>query len=125
MDILSLAGWPNHLQENREFLARFEARLEQIVALTLRLHKAIGEDITSGELRTGILYPNVEFHPELMEEAFPDDEKMIDGGMDEETHKVMGTTDLGLWRVIDGKTTILRRPKVILLSALQVMLGGH
>ncbi|KAF8058646.1 hypothetical protein FPV67DRAFT_1455180 [Lyophyllum atratum] len=125
MDILSLAGWPNHLQENREILARFEARLEQIVVLTLRLHKAIGEDFTSGELRTGVLFPNVEFNPEAMEEAFPDDEKMIDSGMDKERRKVVGTTDLGLWRTLDGKVTILRKPKVILLSALQVMLGGQ
>ncbi|GLB37871.1 hypothetical protein LshimejAT787_0409220 [Lyophyllum shimeji] len=123
-EILSLAGWPSDQPENREFLGRFEERLKQIVTLALRLHKAIG-DVTSGDLRAVMLPPNALFNPEVMDDAFPDDEKAVGVESSNADTIASGTTDLGLWRIEGGESIILRKPKVVRLSALEVMLGGH
>lgn len=121
-DLLSLAGWPSHYAENRDFLGLFEESVDRIATLALRLHKVIGEDIVSGELKPAIAYPNTSFDEEAMDNSFPDDERLNDKM---ETDRVCGTTYFGLWRVVGSEVTVLRRPKVVLSSGLTQILNDH
>ncbi|KAF5374655.1 hypothetical protein D9615_009000 [Tricholomella constricta] len=122
-DVLSLAGWPKHLPENSRLLGQFKKKSDHIVTLTFQLHKALGEDIISGEMKAHIIYPNARFDEAAMDDAFPDDERLVDS--EKEEYNVCGTTDLGLCRMSGNQATVLRKPKVVLASALQQMLCGR
>ncbi|KAG6918258.1 hypothetical protein DXG01_015632 [Tephrocybe rancida] len=117
-DVLSLAGWPSHIPSNQAFLERFKDRIEHIVRLSLKLHRVASEDMTSRELRTRMVYPEEKFDGSVMDEAFPDE--MNRGERTGE--RVSGTTDLGLMRIVGSESRILRKPKVVVLSALHVLL---
>ncbi|KAG6840362.1 hypothetical protein C0991_007178 [Blastosporella zonata] len=121
-DVLSLAGWPGHIRANRDFLGTFKDRIELIVTLSLRLHRASSEDVTSGELRAKMVYPNEAFDTGSMDEAFPDEMNL--NSSESQLRSVSGTTDLGLVRTVGAESRTLRKPKVVLLSALHTLLDG-
>ncbi|KAG6888216.1 hypothetical protein C0995_009751 [Termitomyces sp. Mi166 len=120
-DVLSLAGWPSHIPEHREFLGRFKERIELLATLSLRLHRAVSEDMTSGELRMKMVYPEEKFNHESIDQAFPDETLNPN---DTRLEGASGTTDLGLVRTVGAELRTLRKAKVVLLSALHALLDG-
>ncbi|KAG5644290.1 hypothetical protein DXG03_008708 [Asterophora parasitica] len=103
-DVLSLAGWPKHRPENSRLLEQFEEKLDGLVTMALRLHRALGEDIVSGELKAQFIYPNTRFDEMAMDEAFQGEQGIIDG-------------------MSGNQVDVLRKPKVVLATVLEDMLG--
>ncbi|KAH0588434.1 hypothetical protein H2248_004282 [Termitomyces sp. 'cryptogamus'] len=120
-DVLSLAGWPSHIPEHRNFLDRFKERIELLATLSLRLHEAISKDMTSGELRVKMVYPGERFKDESIDQAFPNE---TSNPNDTQSKSASGTTDLGLVRTVGAESRTLKKPKIVLESALHALLTG-
>lgn len=94
----------------------FRERLEIIANLVLRLQAAVGEDVTSGDMKTYTVASNVEFNPSTMDDVFSEGRGSPSA---ERGGRVAGTTDIGLQRSVRGSDpVIVSKPKVVLCSAL-------
>jgi hypothetical protein len=107
----------------------------------LQLNKALGEEITSGDVEAIYVPPDVEFDEVTMEETFksstdavsssPPKAKPAENGKRKgvDRQPVLCTTDLGLHRSVKAsmngqiqwQETILVKPKVVLESQLEEM----
>jgi hypothetical protein len=117
--ILAVAGWSQRLLNEQGFLAVFHEKLARIGTLALRLQTTVGEAITSGDMRSLSILPNANFDPNIMEDGFLENRRSAEtptlAG-----ERVAGTTDIGLQRSMKGSIfQVLRKPKVVLCSALQ------
>lgn len=82
-----------------------------IINLTIRLQDAVGEAVTSMDIKAYSLAPGDRFDENFMEDTY--------GSASESVGElVSGTTELGLTRCIGNQTTLLVKPKVILRTAL-------
>jgi hypothetical protein len=113
--VLAVAGWSQRFLEEQGFLEILQEKLIIIATLALRLQTAIGESVISGDMQTLLISPNKIFDPDIMEDGFSQD----GGAVTEVEECVAGTTDIGLQRSMKGSSIqILRKPKVVLCSAL-------
>jgi len=114
--ILAVAGWSQRLLEEKGFLDIFQEKLTRIVTLAFRLQTAIGESVISGDMQTMLISPNATFDRDIMEDGFSQDER---NAKREPEERVAGTTDIGLqWSTKGSAIHLLRKPKVVLCSAL-------
>jgi hypothetical protein len=114
-NVLALTGWSRRRLNEQNLLDKFQIRLAIIVNMVLRLRTAVGEDVTSGDLKTYTVLSNTEFDRRIMDDGFPQDR----GGPVTATGCVAGTTDIGLQRSVKGSSPlILSKPKVVLCSTL-------
>jgi len=94
--------------------------------MALRLHRAVGEEITSCEMEVAYLLPDTVFNHSTMNDAFGKDSTKTDASL-VKGERILCTTDLGLVSAVketaDGKPrwreTILLKPRVLLESALE------
>lgn len=119
VNVLVLAGFPQTRLKESGFIGKFKERLVMIVKVALRIHEAIGEGITSGDIRTLVVPLGEAFHPQFMDDAFS--ENTLANAREAPGQQIIGTTDIGLQRVTRGSASnILKKPKVVLSSALEV-----
>jgi len=92
--------------------------------LARNLNKKVGEGVTSCDLEVLYITPDISFNKANMEDA-------LGTSTDNGTEKVICTTDLGLVRAerLSGPTahwneSVLLKPKVILPSGLEGIVGG-
>jgi len=108
----------NPVELTERITTAFAERIDILVKSALQLNKAIGQGITSCELKIICLPPDALFDPATMDDAFGRD--LSKGKAAEET--ILCTTDLGLLRAekVQGiwEETILIKPKVVLESGL-------
>lgn len=99
----------------------YAERIDILVKSALQLNRAIGQAITSCELKVVCLPPDTLFDPATMGDSFGRD--LSKGKAAAEA--VLCTTDLGLLRAekVQGiwQETILMKPKAVLQSGLEEM----
>ena len=125
INLLVVAGWQPASEARDTFLAAFGNRLLVIGKLAIQLNKAVGEDITSGDLEAISVPPDAAFDPAIMDDAYADERARR--GKASVEKRVVATTDMGLHRMArryrEGKyeceTMIVLKPKVVLYSALE------
>jgi len=126
IDLLVVAGWPESGSKAlNTFVETFGNRLSVIGKLVLQLNKAVGEDITSGDLETIFVPPDAAFDPAIMDDAYADERPRR--GKTSVEERVVATTDMGLQRMArryregryECETMIVLKPKVVLYSALE------
>jgi hypothetical protein len=125
INLLVVAGWQPASEARDTFLAAFGNRLLVIGKLAIQLNKAVGEDITSGDLEAIFVPPDTVFDPATMDGAYADERHRR--GKTSVEERVVVTTDMGLHRMArryrEGKyeceTIIVLKPKVVLYSALE------
>jgi hypothetical protein len=114
--VLAVAGWSQRLLDEKGILMVFHEKLARIGTLALHLQMTTGEAITSGDMKSLLILPNTNFDPGTMENGFSENGRSAKTTAGE---RVAGTTDIGLRRSMKGSIfQILRKPKVVLSSAL-------
>jgi len=109
-------GWSRRQLKEQKVLETFQERISITVGLALHFQVAIGEDVTSGDMKTQIVLSDAEFNPRMMEDEFSQDR----GGFRTGRVRVAGTTGIGLQRSVKGSSPlVLSKPKVVLCSALE------
>jgi hypothetical protein len=105
--------------------------MSTVIGLIMRLRRALGEEITSGDLEVVWTPCNYEFDPVTMEDI--SGQEIVQSGQDGKGDRVLCTTELGLQRSVrDGpkggegswRTTNLLKSKVALESVAEGM-GVH
>lgn len=126
-NLLVVIGWtPQTVQEAQDIHDNLTNRFKPMIKLVHSLDKAVGEGVTSSDLRAFTTKQGLEFNPELMEESYKDKVARHDS---ESPGHVVCTTDLGLYSAVRGaapdgswterKSKILLKPKVILDTHLE------
>lgn len=114
--VLTVAGWSQQLLKKQGLLDILQNRLTIIGTLALRLQTTIGENVISGDMRTVVIAPDAHFDPERMDDGFSQDGRNTTTGGE----RVACTTDIGLERSAKSSgIQILRKPKIVLCSALE------
>lgn len=109
--VLTIAGCPQVGHEAA--FAKFAERLSVITDLALRLQTAVGEGIASSDVEPYIIQHNVLFQQESMED-------MYDSARSPDRERIIGTTELGLRKTLDGVNyTVMAKAKVFLRSSMQ------
>ncbi|KAF7350550.1 hypothetical protein MSAN_01614600 [Mycena sanguinolenta] len=121
VNVLLTAGFKSSSAALHELVSqRFADRIAMLVQLALGLNKAIGAEVTACELKTLSAAPGVPFDEETMID-------IVDAAPPTPGEAVLCTCELGLSRSdkIDGTwtRTILQKPKVVLPSGLEELLG--
>lgn len=96
----------------------FGESISLILRASKQIKKAIGEGVTSCDIETSYILPDITFNPETME----DTSDLRQGDQGDTVEGVLCTTDLGLMRLekksgATGKSVLLK-PKIVLLSGL-------
>ena len=94
LSVLVIAGWSTREPEHQH---QFERRLPPIFEAIQDLRKALGEDVTSMDMKVVIIDPGEAFQPTYMEDAWYWDARAGSGKKTPE--KVSGTTGLGLHKI--------------------------
>jgi hypothetical protein len=114
--VLTVAGLSQKLLKEQGLLDILQERLTAIGTLALRLQTAIGENVISGDIHTMLIAPNAHFDAEKMDDGFSQDGRNTAACGE----RVACTTDIGLQRSAkDSGIQILRKPKIVLYSALE------
>jgi hypothetical protein len=126
LGLLVVAGWQEQVSSAQEtFVTKFGDKLGVIAKLAIQLNKAVGEDITSGDLEAVSIDPDTVFDPEIMDDVYADErprkrKNRVNG-------RAIATIDMGLQRIArrlgregnECETTMVLKPKVVLSSALE------
>jgi hypothetical protein len=120
VDVLLVAGCQGTKMQIRERLAaRFGKKMAILATMAVRLNEAIGEEITSCELKVISMPYGVDFCAKTMDDGY-DDGKWH--GLAPELPQVLCTTELGLQKEVtqyDDKVwqrVVLVKPKIYLDS---------
>lgn len=127
-DVLNAVGWKGSRTEAYEiFTTNFAERLTVVIDLALRLNKAIGEDITSGDLIATAIPPDVDFDPSTMEDINAEGSRSKPKDGKTRAEGVLCTIGLGLGLVKKSggeniwEERTLMKPSVVLESSLSEM----
>lgn len=126
-----LSGSPvhTHTSLHEKVTESFAGQLHVVLSLARRLNKAVGEQVTSCDLETLYISPNVVFNPVTMEDtAGPQSPNATPKNTPE---IVLCTTDLGLVRAEkvpltrgEWNESVLMKPKVMLVSGVRDIIGA-
>jgi len=123
-DILVTAGHEEDIERLKQRITdRFAGRLGTVLKLAQELNRQIGQGITSCDLELLYVFPDTVFNNKDMEDA------LQSAGSTRKKERIICTTDLGLGRsertrASGRKWSVLLKPKVILPSGLEEILGG-
>lgn len=126
-DVLVAIGWEGcHSEAYAKFTTKFKDRLQTVIELAFRLNKAIGEEVTSGDMEVIEVRPNDIFDPQTMQDAYtvPAPRKQGEGPVPE---RILCTIGLGLRLAVkksngddsDWEIKTLLKPEVVPESALE------
>lgn len=68
-----------------------------------------------------MVYPEERFDHESIDQAFPNEMASLN---DVQLERASGTTDLGLVRTVGSESRTLRKPRIVLVSALHALLDA-
>ncbi|KAF9465201.1 hypothetical protein BDZ94DRAFT_1189779 [Collybia nuda] len=114
-EVFRIAGYSTRDLKKNSYFDKFRERLDAIGRLTYRIQEAIGEGLTSEDFHMSVVGVGEGFDPEEMDDTF------LQSGSAARGERVAGTTDFGLSIQASKKgspPTILKKPKVVLASAL-------
>jgi len=124
VDVIIIAGVKKSRSQIHEMVTgTFRDRLTSIKKKTIRLNRAVLEEVTSGDMEAIYVYPKDDFNSAIMEDA------NAQTPHEESTGRVLCTTDLGLRLYVkhpgtgepEWTKTILLKAKVALPDAVKEM----
>lgn len=135
VNVLLISGLNNspqrhtHTELHSKITTTFAAQLNVVLSSAKRLNKAAGELVTSCDLEALYIAPDCNFNGAMMEDA--SGAKTPNTTPTKVPERVLCTTDLGLVRAEKVTATrgewsesVLLKPKVVLVSGLQEILGS-
>jgi len=129
--ILIAAGWKGGIQQvHQTVMTKFSGRLAEVAKLAIQLNRAVAEETAPNDLEVICLDQGIRFDSARMDNAYGDGSPEKDGNKLECGEDILCTSELGLRKVTKlaesmesmekWNEIILLKPKVVLLSELEV-----